>query len=201
MKDVQDAVNSMLDARDKPRFMTATVRAHKKVRTFNVNTKAVLLDADTYRIFGEIHEQIDEELRVSWNFAPSSLDMPARFGLVNPLEVAWELLPFSFVADWFLPIGGYLNAMDAPFRFDHRGGSVGHRSLVKATFLAKTISPASSRFTGFSGHGSHLSITRYGLLAPPTVDLSSLSAKFDLTAAQATSAIALLQQQLSRLKR
>jgi len=36
--------------------------------------------------------------------------MLAQLGLLNPELVAWELLPFSFVADWFLPIGSYLEA-------------------------------------------------------------------------------------------
>lgn len=41
--------------------------------------------------------ELDEEL----SFARS-------LGLMDPLQVAWELLPFSFVLDWFLPIGTYL---------------------------------------------------------------------------------------------
>jgi len=31
-------------------------------------------------------------------------------GLLDPASVAWELTPFSFVADWFIPIGNYLAA-------------------------------------------------------------------------------------------
>jgi hypothetical protein len=31
-------------------------------------------------------------------------------GLEDPLSTAWELVPYSFVADWFLPIGDYLSA-------------------------------------------------------------------------------------------
>lgn len=31
-------------------------------------------------------------------------------GLADPLSVAWELMPYSFVADWFIPIGTYLSA-------------------------------------------------------------------------------------------
>jgi hypothetical protein len=31
-------------------------------------------------------------------------------GLLDPASVAWELLPWSFVADWFMPIGDYLSA-------------------------------------------------------------------------------------------
>jgi hypothetical protein len=34
-------------------------------------------------------------------------------GLLNPLSLAWELLPYSFVIDWFLPIGDYLAATTA----------------------------------------------------------------------------------------
>jgi hypothetical protein len=37
----------------------------------------------------------------------------ARSGLLNPATVAWELLPFSFVADWFAPIGSFINSLDA----------------------------------------------------------------------------------------
>lgn len=31
-------------------------------------------------------------------------------GLVNPVGLAWELLPYSFVIDWFVPIGNVLQA-------------------------------------------------------------------------------------------
>lgn len=34
----------------------------------------------------------------------------ALSGLMDPLSVAWELVPYSFVADWFIPIGNYLSA-------------------------------------------------------------------------------------------
>jgi hypothetical protein len=31
-------------------------------------------------------------------------------GLTDPLSIAWELTPYSFVADWFIPIGNWLQA-------------------------------------------------------------------------------------------
>lgn len=37
-----------------------------------------------------------------------------QLGLVNPLSIAWELTPFSFVIDWLLPIGSVLRALSAP---------------------------------------------------------------------------------------
>lgn len=33
-----------------------------------------------------------------------------QLGVVNPALVAWELVPFSFVIDWFLPVGRFLES-------------------------------------------------------------------------------------------
>jgi hypothetical protein len=35
----------------------------------------------------------------------------AQLGLTRPLSSAWELLPWSFVADWWLSVGTYLDAI------------------------------------------------------------------------------------------
>jgi hypothetical protein len=37
----------------------------------------------------------------------------AQLGFTNPANVVWELVPFSFVADWFLPIGDFLSSLTA----------------------------------------------------------------------------------------
>lgn len=36
-----------------------------------------------------------------------------RFGLTNPAAIAWELVPLSFVVDYFLPIGDTIAALEA----------------------------------------------------------------------------------------
>jgi hypothetical protein len=36
-----------------------------------------------------------------------------QLGLTNPALVAWELVPFSFVFDWFIQVGDYLTALSA----------------------------------------------------------------------------------------
>lgn len=36
-----------------------------------------------------------------------------QLGLTNPALVAWELVPFSFVFDWFISVGDYLQAVTA----------------------------------------------------------------------------------------
>jgi len=37
----------------------------------------------------------------------------AQTGFTNPVNLAWEILPYSFVVDWFLPIGPYLETLSA----------------------------------------------------------------------------------------
>lgn len=36
-----------------------------------------------------------------------------NMGLANPGLLVWELLPFSFVVDWFLPVGDYIEMLTA----------------------------------------------------------------------------------------
>lgn len=40
-----------------------------------------------------------------------NLDLANRLGMLNPASVAWELVPFSFVVDWFLPVGTFLDQL------------------------------------------------------------------------------------------
>lgn len=54
-------------------------------------------------------------------------------GLTDPATLAWELLPFSFVADWFIPIGTYLEARSFV------NGSVGEIAFMEMLQQAYTI--------------------------------------------------------------
>lgn len=36
-----------------------------------------------------------------------------RLGFTNPAALAWEIIPWSFIIDWLIPIGNYLNSQDA----------------------------------------------------------------------------------------
>lgn len=49
-------------------------------------------------------------MKVKVRHAPSFLE---RWGLTDPATIAWELVPYSFVVDWFLPIGDYLQSLHA----------------------------------------------------------------------------------------
>lgn len=43
-------------------------------------------------------------------------------GLINPASIAWELVPWSFAIDWFMPVGQTLQAMTAHYGVQSQGG-------------------------------------------------------------------------------
>lgn len=43
-------------------------------------------------------------------------------GVVNPLSIAWELVPWSFAIDWFIPVGDFLSALTAGVGLNFAGG-------------------------------------------------------------------------------
>lgn len=58
-----------------------------------------------------------------WKLDLESLHAASRNGLTDPLVVAWDLVPFSFMVDWLLPVGQYLRNCTADAGFIYLGGS------------------------------------------------------------------------------
>lgn len=50
--------------------------------------------------------------------------LAASTGITNPALLAWELIPFSFVMDWFIPVGNYLEGLSAYDGFTFLNGSL-----------------------------------------------------------------------------
>jgi hypothetical protein len=61
---------------------------------------------------------------------------PFDFG--NPLELAWELTPFSFVVDWGIGVGDYLSALDALKSVKSSIGTVTRKAKYEGTALHLT---------------------------------------------------------------
>ncbi len=71
-------------------------------------------------------------------------------GLLDPLSVAWELVPYSFVVDWFYPIGNYLEARSSLSKLTgtfitstkttrRRGGNVYPLGDIYTTFISQSV--------------------------------------------------------------
>lgn len=60
-------------------------------------------------------------------------------GITNPAFTAWELVPFSFVVDWAIPIGSFLSQLDASMGYSFAGASM--TTFTKSTYDAADYGP------------------------------------------------------------
>ena len=60
------------------------------------------------------------------------------WGLINPLSVAWELVPFSFAIDWLMPIGNTLSALTATAGLDFFRGYINRKESTTVTQIGET---------------------------------------------------------------
>jgi len=67
----------------------------------------------------------------------SAVRRGSEYGLTNPALLAWEAIPFSFVVDWFLPVGSYLEALTALEGLEVSEASVTTTATVKFTVVGK----------------------------------------------------------------
>lgn len=62
-----------------------------------------------------------------------------QFTLGNPAELAWEVVPFSFVVDWAIPIGDTLSALDALKTVERVIGTVTTKRKYQHNFVHEKI--------------------------------------------------------------
>jgi hypothetical protein len=64
-----------------------------------------------------------------------------HFLMGNPAELAWELIPYSFVVDWFFSVGDFLQALDALSNTTRIGCSVVEKTEtnVRDVYFAKDM--------------------------------------------------------------
>lgn len=63
-------------------------------------------------------------VRLDYFFSNAALASVNADGLTNPASLAWEVTPFSFLSDYVINIGGYLENLDSSFGKEFVGGSV-----------------------------------------------------------------------------
>lgn len=91
-----------------------------------------------------------------------------EMGLLNPALLAWNLLPFSFVVDWFLPVSSVLAAMTVNAGFSHSYASTTTRSVsvTRLKNYPSNIIRSSMSATRKPASTSGLSDIRGALLSP-----------------------------------
>jgi len=123
---------------------------------------------------------------------------PARWSTLNPLGIAWELMPYSFVVDWFYNVGGFLRSVETSLLYSNRF-RFGYRtdlsvSEVHCQLVDKLVSASETHTAILNGSVKHVNINRSALSAYPAPYLPSFEAK--LGSSRLLSAASLLRQRL-----
>jgi len=67
--------------------------------------------------------ELKAKVRLDYYLEHPALAQFSSLGLTNPALILWELVPYSFVVDWFLPVGNWISAFDADFGWRFRAGT------------------------------------------------------------------------------
>lgn len=127
LSDLHGVVGELQQALQRPRTrrirVTASSEAERKVQNGWI---------PHLQRYGQIEAYAKTSCRVTAYLQQESL-AASRLGLTNPVNLAWELLPYSFVIDWFIPIGNWLNSLDAGIGLINISGTVSTKAKYIAT--------------------------------------------------------------------
>jgi hypothetical protein len=115
----------------------------------------------------------------------------SQLGITNPASLAWELLPWSFVYDWMVPIGPYLERLDYTNGIEFAYGWISTHQRTKAIAeltdrdrdfdYGPPFGMSQNSWSGGSGGGEAFVMTRGVLTGFPSVPPPRVKDPFSLT--------------------
>jgi ribosomal protein L28 len=106
LSDVQSVVNELDD-----KFV---INGHNFV-TIHTTAKRAFQPNVTGSNYNTLTTKGKQTVRVSYTarvkYDEGSYRQPVAYGITDPGHIAWEKLPYSFVVDWFVPVGDWLRAL------------------------------------------------------------------------------------------
>jgi hypothetical protein len=117
LRDIFDAIEKMSGKMQSPDIPIVSVSS-ASASTF-VNTEQDVISNFIPLVSNHVCGKITvatyqrDKYGVRWKMADAHKSYLAQTGFLNPIDLVWELLPYSFVVDWFLPIGPWLESFTA----------------------------------------------------------------------------------------
>lgn len=119
LKDIHDTAEALAQYLDDHDYRTIRVSARAKSGRHTNK----ILPGNHYREKVNCVSNIWVEYVLWYRIKAGTINTANTFGLTNPLAVAWELVPFSFVADWFIPIGSAIEGISAYSGLEFHSGT------------------------------------------------------------------------------
>jgi hypothetical protein len=137
MQDVYNAHKLMKDGAEKTLLFKGVGKAY---RSQGIGAKALgpFSNSIMSRVSGEYRSKTKCVLWARIDPNTSSLRAINQLGLLNPLGLAWDLIPYSFCVDWILPIGPVLYALTAPAGLIFVDGALSTRTTETQLISRKT---------------------------------------------------------------
>lgn len=162
------------------------------------NSESTVVDLPNVR---RIVRRVECEVKISYvleyRVKNGDLSELQKLGLINPAEIAWEALPWSFAIDWFLPIGNYITSLSADAGLEFVTGTktttITKRYTTQITLLGDATWDTYSTFEGdICGSKTEVTKDRVVLTAPPVPRLPQF--KSPISATHIVESLALLVQ-------
>lgn len=133
MSDIHGIIELAKTQGARPLLVNGTGRSKISVQ----NPEAKIGVASSSQTFGgplEIESNVRCSLWARFDPNGSGIRTLNQLGLNNPLALAWDLMSWSFVIDWFCPVGPVLNALTAPAGLIFVDGSISNRVSASAEY-------------------------------------------------------------------
>jgi len=132
-----------------------------RVLRFSASSSRTGPDWDFSTSPGFYHSWMKPTVRVKYLAELSEdITIARSLGLTNPLAVAWEIVPYSFVVDWFLPVGSYLSAWGVIPALKGRFLTITKATLKGHRFDPLGPQPPFRPQTGYGLKETHLALSR-----------------------------------------
>jgi len=132
MQDIFGVIELMKEQGKSPLLLHATAKAEQQAELPGFTYDNVSDKSYTTLVAGTEHTRVSCSL---WAYVdPQWVGLRAlnQLGLLNPASLAWELVPWSFVVDWILPVGSVLSAFTARAGLQFVDGTISTRASASA---------------------------------------------------------------------
>lgn len=194
--------NTIYEGLSKACDASASPPWHVRARGSDKNSDSEVIGTDI-RTINVRHGSVRYQLDVLYKLSDSRLQQLGGYTSLNPVSIAWELVPYSFVVDWFVDVGGYLRNLESAFLYgsDFVGGYITRTDLSESTqTIIGTSDTGDGSYSTVSLQGSYKRVSKSrGLLGGTPYPMTPT---FDpkMGTSRLISAAALLGQGLKSLK-